>query len=354
MTIDNADRARAERSFFEGRRVVVTGGLGFIGSNLARRLVALKADVVVTDNFLPEHGANRLNIAGVETGLRIERADIRDRDSLRRILPGADVVFHLAGRVSHILSLKNPFPDIEMNVTGTASLLETIRELKLDPVVVYTGTRGQYGSAERLPVDETQPSHPRALNGLTKLAAEKMMQIYHANHGLRAVPLRLANIYGPRAQMRHPHFGVANWFVRLALSGEPITVFGTGKILRDFVYVDDCVDALLSAGRLRSRYGQVINVGDDKPRCFLDVAEIIARLVPGSRIRFTEFTPERASQEPGNFYSDISRAREILGWTPRTSLEDGLALTVDYYRGRLKEYLAAPVEARPNPGAGGA
>lgn len=326
-------------AFFRGKKTVVTGGLGFIGSNLARRLVEEGADVLLVDNFLPDHGANWRNIEGIRDRARVNLCDIRDRDSMREMLRGAEVIFHLAGQVSHVLSLKNPFPDIELNVTGTAILLELTRELGIDPVIVYAGTRGAYGKAARLPVSEDQPTEPKGIYELTNLAAEQMMRIYHWNHGRRTVSLRLTNIYGPHAQMKHSHFGVVNWFVRLALTGQPITLFGDGKILRDFVYVDDCVDALMRSARLRSGFGEIINVGSDRPRCFLDVAEILRRLVPGTERVFTAFTPERAAQEPGDFYSDISKARRLLGWEPKTSLEDGLDATVRYYKGCLKEYI---------------
>ncbi len=329
--------------FYRGRKVLVTGGLGFLGSSLALRLVERGARVILVDNFYPRHGANRFNIRAIEGKVEVVRCDVRDRDAMRGLVAESEVVFHLAGQVSHVLSLKNPFPDIELNIMGTAALLELVREAGADPVFVYTGTRGQYGTPVRLPASEDDPSNPKGLHELTNLTAEKMTQFYCWSHGLRTVPLRLANVYGPRAQMRHPHYGVVNWFVRLALMGETIPVFGDGKILRDFVYVDDCVEALLRAGRLDAGFGEVINVGSDRPSCFLDVAEALGELVPGCAYELKPFSPERAMQEPGDFYSDITRARRRLDWEPTTPLKEGLSKTVEYYRGCLSEYLS-PVD----------
>ena len=326
-------------SFFKSRKVLITGGLGFIGSNLTLELVKQKADVTLVDNFLPDHGANWRNIREIRPSVRVNLCDVRDLHSMRELLADTEIIFHLAGQGSHVLSLKNPFPDIDLNITATAILLELVRELKLNPVIVYTGTRGQYGKAMKLPVAEDQPSSPRGIYELTNLTAEKMMQIYHWNHHLRTVPLRLTNIYGPRAQMHHPHFGVVNWFVRLALTGKPITVFGDGKIRRDFIYVEDCVQALLRAAQLQENFGEIINIGNDQPRCFLDVADILCELIPGTSYQFTAFTAERAAQEPGDFYSDITKARRILSWEPKVELREGLARTVKYYKDCLEDYI---------------
>ena len=253
-------------------------------------------------------------------------------------MAGQEVVFHLAAQVSHVMSLSNPYPDIDINIKGTAVLLEACRKVNPHALVVRSGTRGQYGPAVKLPVSETTPSDPRGIYEISQLSAEMICRTYTRIHGIRTVPLRLTNVYGPRGQMKHSQFGVVNWFVRLALEGRPIPIFGSGKILRDFLYVDDCVEALLLAAVEPRAVGEVLNVGHDRPSTFLEVAELLREIVPGTRLEFTDFTPERKAQEPGDFVSDITKIRGLLGWEPKTSLRDGLGRTVEFYRERRADY----------------
>jgi UDP-glucose 4-epimerase len=316
---------------WRGRRCLITGGLGFIGSSLAIRLVEAGARVTIVDSLLREHGGNLHNIAPVSDDVRLNLCDVRDEQVMAVLMREADVVFHLAAQVSHVRSLSNPYPDIDINIKGTASVMEAVRKSKRDIKVVRAGTRGQYGPAVRLPVAEDAPTNPKGLYEISQLTAEKILQMYHASHGVPCVLLRLTNIYGPRAQMQSSHFGVANWLVRLALDGKPITVFGDGRILRDFVYIDDTVEAILKTAASEACVGEIINVGSDRPSSFLELAQTICRHVPGAEMVFTEFTPERKAQEPGDFYSDISKIRRLVGWSPSTSLDQGVRTTVQYY-----------------------
>lgn len=321
-----------------GKRVLITGGLGFIGSNLARRLVAEGARVAVCDALIEGYGGNPANVAEIRNEIEIERADVRDAAAMERLVAERDVVFHLAAQVSHVMSLSDPYPDIDINIKGTAVVLEACRKRNPEAIVVRSGTRGQYGPAVKLPVSEETPSDPRGIYEISQLSAEMICRTYTRIHGIRTVPLRLTNVYGPRGQMRHSHFGVVNWFVRLALEGRPIPIFGSGKILRDFLYVDDCVDALVRAAGEPSAVGEILNVGHDRPSTFLEVAEILRDLVPGASIEFTDFTPERKAQEPGDFVSDITKIRNLLGWEPRVGLREGLERTVAFYRERRADY----------------
>jgi len=321
-----------------GARVLVTGGLGFIGSNLARRLVQEGASVTLCDAMIDGYGGNEANIREIRDSVEIDRSDVRDAAAMDRLVAGKDVVFHLAAQVSHVMSLSNPYPDIDINIKGTAVVLEACRRKNPSALVVRSGTRGQYGPAVRLPVSEETPSDPRGIYEISQLSSEMICRTYTRIHGVRTVPLRLTNVYGPRAQMRHSQFGVVNWFVRLALEGRPIPIFGSGRILRDFLYVDDCVEALLAAAAEPAAVGEILNVGHDRPSTFLEVAEILRELVPAASIEFTEFTPERRAQEPGDFVSDITKIRRLLGWEPRVSLRDGLARTVEFYRERRADY----------------
>ena len=245
---------------------------------------------------------------------------------------GKDYVFHLAGQNDHVLSLTNPFPDIDINIKGSAILLETCRRFNPGARLVYSGTRGEYGRAVMLPVGEDQPMHPRGIYELSSLTAQQMFQIYNDNHGIPSVTLRLTNIYGERAQMKHSRFGVANWFIRLAVDDETIPVFGDGSLLRDFVYVQDAVDAMLRCAATEAAYGQVFNVGNNRASSFRELAEIVVRVAGSGRWEFAPFSPERAAQEPGDFCSDIRKIARVVGWQPTTSLEDGIRKTVGYYR----------------------
>ena len=319
-------------------RILVTGGMGFIGSSLARRLVSDGAQVTLCDAMIDGYGGNPANIAELRGRVEVDASDVRDAAAMERLVDGRDIVFHLAAQVSHVMSLSNPYPDIDINIKGTAVVLEACRKRNPRAVIVRSGTRGQYGPAVKLPVSEDTPSDPRGIYEISQLSSEMICRTYTRIHGIRTVPLRLTNIYGPRAQMRHSQFGVVNWFVRLALEGRPIPIFGTGKILRDFLYVDDCVEALVAAATSPAAVGEILNVGHDRPSTFLEVAELLREIVPDTRIEFTEFSPERKAQEPGDFVSDITKIRRLLGWEPKTNLREGLARTVDFYRERRAEY----------------
>jgi UDP-glucose 4-epimerase len=325
-------------SSLDGARVLVTGGLGFIGSNLARKLVEEDARVTLCDAMIEGYGGNPANVAEIRPRVAVDSSDVRDAGAMERLVAGQDVIYHLAAQVSHVMSLSNPYPDIDINIKGTAVLLEACRKVNPAALVVRSGTRGQYGPAVRLPVSEETPSDPRGIYEISQLSAEMICRTYTRIHGIRTVPLRLTNIYGPRSQMKHSQFGVVNWFVRLALENRPIPIFGSGKILRDFLYVDDCVEALLAAAREPKAVGEVLNVGHDRASTFLEVAEILREILPDTRIEFTDFTPERKAQEPGDFVSDITKIRGLLGWEPRTSLREGLARTVAFYRERGSDY----------------
>jgi UDP-glucose 4-epimerase len=338
------------RDDFHGARVLITGGLGFIGSNLAIRLVEQGAQVTLVDALIPEYGGNLFNIQPVRDRVTVNFGDICDRLAMDWLVRDKDYVFHLAGQVSHVMSLTDPFPDIEYNIKGTTVVMEAIRRHASRAKVVFAGTRGQYGPAVRLPVSEDAPTNPKGIYEISNLTAEKIIQVYNDIHGVHSVLLRLTNIYGPRAQMKHSQYGVANWFVRLALDGETIKLFGDGRIRRDFLYVDDCVDALLMCAACDDARGQIFNVGIDQPTDFLELVETLIEVAGSGQWAFAPFTPERKAQEPGDFYSDISKIRRIVGWVPQTSLREGLQATVDYYRAHHEHYWAAASHTVAVPG----
>lgn len=330
--------SRTETDAFRGKHALITGGMGFIGSNLAIELVRLGAHVTIVDVMIPEYGGNPFNIEPIRDQVTVNYCDVCDIHAMNYLVKGQDFIFHLAGQVDHILSLTNPFPDIDMNIKGTAVVMEACKQHNRDARIVYTGTRGQYGAAVSLPVSETAPTHPKGIYEISNLTAEKIIQVYNDVHQIRSVLLRLTNIYGARAQMRHSRYGVVNWFIRLAIDGEPIQVFGDGQIKRDFLYVDDCIDAILLSAITDAAVGEILNVGDDQPTNFVQLADAIIAAAGTGRWQFAPFSAERKAQEPGDFYSDITKIRRLLGWEPTTPLGDGLSRTIAYYRQYKQHY----------------
>ncbi len=323
---------------FDGARALVTGGMGFTGSNLVLALVAAGADVTIVDAMLPGYAGNLFNIEPVRERVTVNFSDVRDVNAMNHLVRGQDYVFHLAGQVDHVLSLTDPFPDIDINIKGTAVVMEALRRHNPSAKVIYTGTRGQYGPAVSLPVSEDAPTNPKGIYEISNLTAEKIIEVYCDIHAIEAVLLRLTNCYGPRAQMKHPRYGVVNWFVRLALDDATIQVFGDGKILRDFLYIDDAVEAILMCALEPRAVGEIFNVGIDKPSDFVELAEAVIEAAGSGRWKYAPFSAERKAQEPGDFYSDISKIRRLVGWQPRTRLLEGLRKTTAYYRKYKAQY----------------
>jgi UDP-glucose 4-epimerase len=323
---------------YRGSRVLITGGLGFVGSNLALVLVEAGASVTLLDSMLPLYGGNLFNVEPIRNRVQVTFTDIRDRSSMDYIVRGQDYLFHLAGQVSHVDSITDPFTDVDINVNGTLTVLEACRRCNPRVKIIFTGTRGQYGPSVKLPVDESAPTNPMGMYAITNLTAEKMVLMYDQVHSLRSVCLRITNTYGPRHQMKHNRYGVLNWFVRLAMDDETIPIFGDGTILRDFLYIDDLVAALMQCGLCEAAYGEIFNVGSAEPISFLALIERIIAATGTGRWEFTPFTAERKALEPGDFWSDIGKIRKVVGWSPGVTLQEGLSRTVDYYRRHRDHY----------------
>ncbi|MDD3297190.1 MAG: GDP-mannose 4,6-dehydratase [Candidatus Omnitrophica bacterium] len=323
---------------FKGKKVLITGGLGFIGSNLAVRLVELGAQVTLLDAMIKGHGGNIFNIEPVKNKVEVKFNDLRDEKEMDEVVKGKDYIFHLAGQNDHTLSLKNPFPDIEINIKGSAVLLEACRKSNPEARIVYTGTRGEYGPAIKLPVSEDAPINPKGIYELSSLTVQKLFKIYNDNHKIKSVTLRLTNVYGERSQMKHDRFGVVNWFIRLAIDNSIIKVFGDGSILRDFLYIEDAVNAIIMCALCQDAQGEVFNVGHNKAYSFLELVKSIINISGSGSWEFCPFTPERLAQEPGDFYSDINKIKRIIGWSPEVDLKEGLKKTITYYEKYKKMY----------------
>ncbi|MGE5834652.1 MAG: NAD-dependent epimerase/dehydratase family protein [Acidobacteriota bacterium] len=336
------------RDFYRGRRVLITGGLGFIGSNLARQLVDLGADVLVIDSLLPDYGGNLFNIAGIEDRLRVNIADVRQSTTMNYLVRGRDVIFNLAGQVSHIDSMRDPHTDLEINCRAQLTILEACRQHNPGTKVVYAGTRQIYGRPDRLPVDETQLVRPTDINGINKAAGEYYHLVYNNVFDVRACSLRLTNVYGPRQLIRNNRQGFIGWFVRLALEGKEIQIYGDGSQIRDFVYVDDVGDAFLRAGASDACNGDVFNVGGSEPIAHRDLVTLLIDRSGRGSVRFIEWPEDKRRIDIGSFYSDSTKFCKATGWRPAVTLRDGLTRTLAYYRAHLDKYLDEPDSPRPS------
>lgn len=319
--------------------VLITGGLGFIGSNLARRLVVEGARVTIVDSLNPLYGGNRHNVADIAERLTVHVADICDRDALRPLVAGRDFLFNLAAQTSHVDSMRDPFADLAVNVEAQLGLVEICRDVAPNIKVVYASTRQVYGRPDYLPVDEAHPIRPPDVNGINKLAGEGYHLLYQRVYGLGASVLRLTNTYGPGMRIKDARQTFLGVWVRRLLEGQPIEVFGDGMQLRDFNYVDDCVDALLLAGESPQLDGQIFNLGSPEPIGLKALAERMIAIAGGGELRLLPFPPERKAIDIGDFYGDFSRLRDASGWSPRIDLDEGLRRTIDYYREAARFYL---------------
>ena len=316
---------------------MITGGLGFIGSNLARRLVELEAEVLLVDSLVPQYGGNLFNVSGIEDRVRINIADTRDANSLRYLVQGQDFIFNLAGQVSHLDSMTDPYTDLDINCRSHLTLLEACRMHNPGVKIVYAGTRQQYGKPDYLPLDERHLMHPTDVNGINKMAGEWYHIVYNNVYGVRATSLRLTNTYGPRQYMRDSRQGFIGWFIRQVVENKEITIYEPGTQIRDYNYVDDVVDAFLRAGMSDTANGQVFNLGGEH-LSLLDTTKLLIEVAGAGSYRLIPFPPERKAIDIGDVYSSYAKIQEVLGWEPRIPLAEGLARTVEYYRANWRQY----------------
>lgn len=325
-------------SEFHGRRVLITGGLGFIGSTLAARLVEAGAEVLLVDSMIPEYGGNVANIAGIEDRVTVNIADVRDVHSLPYLVSDREVIFSLAGQTSHLDSMVDPYTDLEINCRAQLSLLEACRLANPDARVVFASTRQIYGRPEYLPVDERHPIHPVDVNGINKTAGEWYHLLYGQVYGIPVCVLRLTNTYGPRMRVKDARQTFLGYWLRQIVDGEEIAVFGDGLQKRDFNYVDDAVDAFLLAATRDEALGKVYNLGDSEVVSLLDLAKKLVELNGGGSYRVVPFPEDRKAIDIGDYYSDFARIKDDLGWEPRVGLDEGLRRSIEFYRERGDAY----------------
>lgn len=323
---------------YRGRRTLITGGLGFIGSTLARRLVALGARVTVVDSLIPEYGGNFRNMAGLEGAVQVNVSDVRDRHSLPVFVRGQDYLFNLAGQTSHMDSMTDPETDLEINARAQLSILEACRRHAPEIRVVFASTRQLYGRPDHLPVTEAHPLRPVDVNGINKLAGEQYHLLYHQIYGVRSTILRLTNTIGPRMRIKDARQTFVGVWIRALLEGRRFEVWG-GEQVRDFTYVDDCVEALLLAGASEAAAGEVFNLGGPPPITLRALAELLVEVNGEGGFRVCSFPAARRKIDIGDFYADGSKIAVALGWRPRTGLRTALRRTLAFYRRERAYYL---------------
>lgn len=326
------------RGEFSGKRALITGGLGFIGSNLAARLVDLGAEVVLVDSLIPEYGGNPFNIEGFKDQVRWNVSDVRDEHSMKYLVQGQDLIFNLAGQTSHMDSMEDPHTDLEINCRAQLSILEVCRRHNPGVKVVFASTRQIYGRPDYLPVDEKHLLRPVDVNGVNKMAGEWYHTLYNNVHGIRACSLRLTNTYGPRMRVKDARQTFLGVWIRSLVEGKPFEVWEGGQ-LRDFTYVDDVVDALLLAASRDEGNGQAFNLGGERFISLKELASLLVEINGSGEFRVRGFPENRRRIDIGDYYADDRLIRKVLGWDPKIPLREGLARTLAYYRAHLKHHL---------------
>jgi len=324
--------------FFQGKNVLVTGGLGFIGSNLVQRLVSLDAHVRIVDSALPDTGANHFNLHGVAANVELQLADLRDAHVATDMIAGQDYLFNLAGLVSHVDSMQAPQNDLEINAACQLSIVEACRKNNPSIKIIYAGTRQVYGRSRYLPVDEKHPIDPMDYNGVTKRAGEMYHLVAQRVYGLHTASLRMTNTYGPRMHCKDGRLTFLGDWIRRLFVGQPLEIYGSGEQVRDLNFVDDVVDALLLAASSERSAGQVYNLGSPEPICLLDLAQLMIEIFGSGSFQLRPFPSERLQIDIGDYHGDYSKIGAELGWQPKTSLREGLARTFDYYRQHQEHY----------------
>ncbi|OGR87112.1 MAG: hypothetical protein A3A86_06330 [Elusimicrobia bacterium RIFCSPLOWO2_01_FULL_60_11] len=324
--------------FYKGKKVLVTGGLGFLGSNLACRLAGLGAKVTLLDCLLPGHGGNLFNMADFKKSARFVKGDIRNKPLMERLVKGQDVLFNIGAQTSHTDSMKNPYLDVDINTRGQINLLEACKKANPGIRVVYCSSRAVYGSVSKRVIDEETVPRPLDVYATNKLAGEHYHRVYAKVFGLNATILRVANGYGPRAQMKEPSFGILNWFIRLALDDAQIKIFGDGKQVRDYVYVDDITDAFLKTGRNMKIPGETLNIASGRGLPLITIVKEVVRLAGTGRIVHVPWPDTNKKIDVGDFVAEVSKAGRLIGWRATTPLRDGLEETIAFYRQNKKRY----------------
>ncbi|MCD6460607.1 GDP-mannose 4,6-dehydratase [bacterium] len=322
---------------YKNKNILITGGLGFIGSTIANRLAGTAKEITLVDSLIPQYGGNLFNIDAIQDKVNVNIADVRDEASMNVLVKNKHYLFNMAGTLSHIDSMTDPYTDLEINCRSQLTILEACRKNNRDIKIVLAGTRGEYGRIEKTPVDESHPLLPTDVNGINKIAGGLYHLVYNNAYGIRSASIRLTNTYGPRHQMRHSKQGYLNWFLRLAMENKEITIYDNGTAKRDFIYVDDAVEAFLRVCASDDTNGQYYNLGSGRAVSILESAEAVIEVAGSGKIKHVEYPKDKKAIEIGDFIADYSKIKNTVGWEPETSFKDGLKKTYEFYK-KYKEY----------------
>ena len=322
----------------EGKNVLITGGLGMIGSTVAQKLVTYGANVTLVDAFLEPYGANTFNISNIEDKVKVNIADIRDKAAVHYLVRNQDIIFNFAGQVAHNDSMQNPYLDADINYIGHLNVLEALKRYNPKAKILYPGSRLQFGQIERNPVDEKHPLKPRSPYALNKTAGENLYLFYHRIYEIPVVIFRIANPYGPRSQMKHSKYSIVNWFIRLALEGKTIKIFGDGDQVRDYIFVEDLADAFILSAIDNNSSGEVLNVGSGIGTTFKEMVSIVLETVGNGEIKHVPWPRDYINIETGDYVTNIKKINKLIKWIPKTDLRNGIEKTVEFYKRNKEKY----------------
>ncbi len=326
-------------NYYKNKNVLITGGLGFIGSNLTHKLIELGANVSIIDNLNPLYGGNSFNILGNEEKIELVISDIRDTNVIRPLIVKSDIIFHLAAQVSYIDSLNIPFEDLDLNARATLNILETCRKYNPKSKIIFSSSRMVYGKADKSIITENGETNPLSLYGIHKLTSEKYLLMYYKDFGIPCSILRLTNPYGPRQQVKHSKYSLVGWFIRQAMEDKVIKIYGEGLQLRDYIFVDDIVDAMIKCGETEKAIGEIINIGTGTSSKFSDMVHSVVSCVKSGKVEYIPWPEDYEKVETGDINVDISKLQNLTSWKPNVTLEEGIHLTYEYYKKYISNYI---------------
>ena len=325
--------------FYKNKNVLITGGLGFLGSNLAHKLVELDAKITLIDNMNFLYGGNNFNIRSIKDQIELIIADVLNEKVMLPLVSHADIIFHFAGQISYIDSLSMPYIDLDLNVRSTLQILEQCRTLSLKPKIVFSSSRMVLGKVTDPMMTETSSTNPLSLYGIHKLTSEKYLSMYYNDFSIPSTIFRITNPYGPRQQMKHSKYSLVGWFIRQAMEDRTINIFGAGEQARDYIYVDDIIDGIVKTVACTESNGEIINMGSGIATKFKDMVEIVVRTVGKGKIEYIPWPKNYERIETGDAVADISKLKSITAFSPNIRIEDGIHLTFEYYKKHLQQYL---------------
>ncbi|RJQ64720.1 MAG: NAD-dependent epimerase/dehydratase family protein [Stygiobacter sp.] len=326
-------------NYYKNKNVLITGGLGFIGSNLTHKLIELGANVSIIDNLNPLYGGNSFNILGKEEKIELVVNDVRDTNVIRPLIVKSDIIFHLAAQVSYIDSLNIPFEDLDLNARATLNILETCRKYNPKSKIIFSSSRMVYGKADKPIITELGETNPLSLYGIHKLTSEKYLLMYYKDFGIPCSILRLTNPYGPRQQVKHSKYSLVGWFIRQAMEDKVIKIYGEGLQLRDYIFVDDIVDAMIKCGETENAIGEIINIGSGTSSKFSDMVHSVVKCVKSGKVEYIPWPENYEKVETGDINVDISKLQKLTSWNPKVTLEEGIHLTYEYYKKYISNYI---------------